>query len=43
MYKFYNVMLIVRKDGFAERRGLGRVESSCWQALERKTEEIILG
>jgi hypothetical protein len=43
LYKFYNVMLIVRKDGFAERQGLGRVGSSCWEALERKTEEIILG
>jgi hypothetical protein len=42
LYKFYNVMLIVRKEGFAERRGLGRVEASCWEALDRKREEITL-
>jgi hypothetical protein len=42
LYKFYNIMLILRMGRFAERRGIGRVEASCWEALDRSRIEITL-
>jgi hypothetical protein len=43
LYKFYNVMLIQEFEGFVERRGIGRIEASCWEAFEREKEEVLIG
>lgn len=43
MYRFYNVMLIERRNGIAERRGLGRVEKSLWESMDLEEMEITLG
>ena len=43
VYMFYNVMLIERRDGIAERRGLGRVEKVRWERLALEEVEITLG
>lgn len=43
VYMFYNVMLIERINGIAERRGLGRVEKSRWERLALEEVEITLG
>jgi len=42
-FRFYNVMLIRRNNGVAERIGLGRVVESAWDALDAQEEEIIIG
>jgi hypothetical protein len=40
---FFNVMLIEWLDGYAERRGLGRVPHCKWGDLKRTELDIILG
>ncbi|CZR52493.1 uncharacterized protein PAC_02370 [Phialocephala subalpina] len=43
IYRFYNVMLIERRNNIAERRGLGRVEKSLWEQMALEELEITLG
>jgi hypothetical protein len=43
IYRFYNIMLIGRRNGIAERRGLGRVEKSLWERMALEEVEITLG
>lgn len=43
IYEFYNVMLIERHDGVAERRGLGRIQKDLWEIIEKEEIEVVLG
>jgi hypothetical protein len=42
IYEFYNVMLIERHDGFATRKGLGRVQKAMWENLDLEEVEVVL-
>ncbi len=43
LYEFYNVLWVVWDQGIAQRKGLGRVLKSVWEAEEREHIDLMLG
>ncbi|KAK8071713.1 hypothetical protein PG996_005061 [Apiospora saccharicola] len=42
-WEFYNVRWVEWEDGIAYRKGIGRVERSAWERLEKEDISLVLG
>ncbi|KAK7985701.1 HET-domain-containing protein [Apiospora saccharicola] len=42
-WEFYNVLWVEWEDGIAYRKGIGRVERSAWERLEKEDISLVLG